>query len=859
MRIELINDAAVQIFGIPREVATGQMLTTLWNMEKDDPGFGLAKQVLSSQEPFHYEWHTDNLGARRWFDVTLRPFGDAGLAALYRETTEKKRQMIRLEEQHAFYEELIRQSPLRKTVLRPMRNEAGEIEDFFCDYANFGAEIDDSHRNLPPFAEAPLGKTVLELLPQVKQTPIWNFYCQLAESGIAAATELHYDADQTDTIAEVSGKRLADGRILVSFADVSQSRRTARELDTERARLTAVLEHIQLGVTVFEAVRDTAGELKDLRLVRRNEMALRLSRIPAEGYQPGALLSELMPPELSENVQTMLDVVRTGQPLVHELYQPHLKKWISSHVVKHGDGLLSTIQDITEHRSTSQKIEEGARLLNAVLDSSPMAVVVYKAVRDTDNVIGDFQPIIANRLALEISGFELEHFLNLSFFQRNPHQRVELLPQLSAIIEKRETRQIEHLVPGTARWVRSITMPFGDGFIATSQDITDHKKQSALIEEQAELFNGVLRSLQNGLSIFRIIRNESGGLEDLEYLEIAESVEHDTGKSREEIIGQRIRTLFPGIETTDYWTAYQKVAVTGEAASFETHFTLPGYDNYLLNWVTAIGEDKLVSVYYLINDLKQAQRELEHTVQELKRSNEDLEQFASIASHDLQEPLRKVQSFGAMLESRYAETLGEDGKDLLQRMQSAAGRMRNLVTGLLAFARLSGDEDVPLAPVDPNMLLADIINDLDQTAASKDGRVNIPERLPFVLGIEGQLRHLFHNLLTNSLKFHKEDVAPVVSITQRPLDPEDIAGLSPLVNPADYVRIEVTDNGIGFEPEYAEKIFGLFERLHGMNKYQGTGLGLSICRRVADRHEGTIRAVSAAGEGATFIVLLRKA
>ncbi len=620
--------------------------------------------------------------------------------------------------------------------------------------------------------------------------------------------------------------------------------------------LDAVLQTAQVGLTVFEAVRDEEGILKDLRVALRNELALEFSRIPAEKYVVGALLGQLMPKELNESFERLLEVVRTGKPLMSELYQPHLDKWIAIRVNKYGDGLLSAIQDISEQKRQQEKLMLSARTLEGILQASPHAVLVFEAIRDERGMVKDFRIIRYNQRAVAATGMTAEALGTTTLFSCMPSVR-ERLPQYLAVMETGEQETYEFFNEKLGLWRRITNTPLGDGFVMTMENITEQKEQSRIIEEQAQLFQGVLRSLQNGLTIYRIIRNDGGELEDLEYLEVADSVLRDTGKTREEILGCRLRTLYPGIETTDYWAAYIKVAHTGEHASFETHFTLPGYDNFLMNWVTPLGSDKLVNVYYIVNDLKQVQRQLEYTVHELSRSNEDLEQFASIASHDLQEPLRKVQSFGAMLEHRFGEVLGESGRDLLGRMTSAAGRMRNLVTGLLAFARLSGDENVPLRPVDLNTLMVEIISDVDQMAA--DGTITIANRLPFTLGIESQLRHLFQNLLTNALKFRKPDVAPLVTITSGPLLGGDSKRLAPLVNPADYLRIEVRDNGIGFEPDYSEKIFGLFERLHGLNEYQGTGLGLSISRRVAERHEGVIWAEGRPGEGATFIILLQKA
>jgi signal transduction histidine kinase len=982
LRIVTMNDAAVQIFGAPRELAVGSLLSNLWPLDKEEEGWLRCIEVLNTGQPQQYEWETQGLGAQKWFEVLLRDF-NGNIAASYHDITERKQNLISLQAQQRFYEELLHHGFSRNAVLTPMYNAAGDIENFRYDFANYGPGTNDSFRQLPVATVSPEGKLLSDISP-ISVDQFQEFLRALIDTGYNAGKVFTYTcSDGTEAEMEINGKRLSDGRLLVNMSDVGEVQRLASALDKEKSDLDAVLQSVPVGITAFESVRDDDGELKDLRLVRRNDLALALSRIAEDKYTPGALISDLMPKELFEHFDHMLDVVRTGEQLVHELHQPHIDKWILSRAIPHGDGILSTIQDITEikrygqqmsqqahllegvleaspngitvfeairdeagivqdfrivhandkvieisgsswednmrltfferlpqqrsqlprlidlmeHKLTDQTEEfipetgswvvttltplgDGfvatvqdvtaqkkqqeevvgtARLLNAVLDSSPMAVVVYEPKRNSEGEIIDFVPIIANKQALDIAAFSQEDFMSLSLLDRNRGREQDLLPVLISVVTEQKAQIHEHLVPSSGRWVRSITTPFGEGFIATSQDITEHKEQRRIIEEQAELFSGVLSSLQNGLSVLQIIRKEDGELADVKYIEVADSVVNDTGISREETIGQSMLERFPGMEHTDYWKAYETVARTGKPVHFETHFTLEGFDNYLLNWVTPIGNDKLVSVYYIINDLKKAQKELEHTVHELRHSNEDLEQFASIASHDLQEPLRKVQSFGAMLESRYSDALGESGRDLVNRMQGAAGRMRNLVTGLLSFARLSGDEHLPLAPVDLHTLMVDIIADLDHSIDPVENEINIPARLPFVLGIEGQLRHLFHNLLTNALKFRKPGLAPIIEVSFGSLQDNDATRLSPLAHPEQYLRLEVADNGIGFDPEFSDRIFGLFERLHGLSEYQGTGLGLSICRRVAERHEGTIWAEGRPGEGATFVVLLRRA
>ena len=227
---------------------------------------------------------------------------------------------------------------------------------------------------------------------------------------------------------------------------------------------------------------------------------------------------------------------------------------------------------------------------------------------------------------------------------------------------------------------------------------------------------------------------------------------------------------------------------------------------------------------------------------ELKRSNTELEVFASVAAHDLQEPLRKIRTFGQRLEERYGAALGEGGIDYLHRLQASAERMQRLIDDLLTYARVS-TRGHPFERVDLDSVLRDVANDLDARLELSGGRLEIGD-LPTVDGDPVQLRQAFQNLLGNALKFAAADRPPVVTI-------EAVSDRRPGVT-----TIQVRDNGIGFLPEYAERIFEPFERLHGRSEFDGTGIGLAIVRRIVERHGGTIVADSRPDDGARFLLSL---
>lgn len=259
--------------------------------------------------------------------------------------------------------------------------------------------------------------------------------------------------------------------------------------------------------------------------------------------------------------------------------------------------------------------------------------------------------------------------------------------------------------------------------------------------------------------------------------------------------------------------------------------------------VVATEADLLHSRKTLEHRVAERTRELEELNEALLHSNHELEQFASVASHDLQEPLRKIQAFGDRLESRYGDQLEAKGRQYVERMKSAAGRMRKLIDDLLSFSRVTTKAQ-PFEAVDLAELANEVVGDLEERINVSGGRVEIGE-LPAIDADPTQMRQLLQNLIGNGLKFHKPDVPPVVRVDAQ-LDGDAEATC----------ELRVRDNGIGFDCAYLDRIFEVFQRLHGRQEYAGTGMGLAICRKIVLRHGGDITARSAPDEGATFIVHL---
>ena len=300
---------------------------------------------------------------------------------------------------------------------------------------------------------------------------------------------------------------------------------------------------------------------------------------------------------------------------------------------------------------------------------------------------------------------------------------------------------------------------------------------------------------------------------------------------------------------------YMDQVLSGQVVNFELRAKNAEGTNCWLQatYVPDFDEDQRIKGFFsLVNDISQGkitEKRLRSQTEELARSNGELEQFAHIASHDLQEPLRKVQAFSDRLRSRAANLLGPQELEYLDRMHKATNRMQTLIQDLLAFSRV-GTKPQPFQSLDLQHIVAEVLTDLETLIARVGASVEY-DQLPIIEGDPTQIRQLFQNLIGNALKFHKIDSVPHVRIFCTP---------SPIPNTSTdnlpVYRIGVQDDGIGFEQQYADRIFGVFQRLHGRDEYEGTGIGLSICKKVVERHGGTISATSSLGNGTTFWITL---
>ena len=419
---------------------------------------------------------------------------------------------------------------------------------------------------------------------------------------------------------------------------------------------------------------------------------------------------------------------------------------------------------------------------------------------------------------------------------------------------------------GTVRWIRLKGTVFFDGnnkplkMVSVVQDITDQKQFSQELSKQVrerteelEKAHQLLLSsnvyLQNIINVFSSALQvlepvvENGEVVDFIYKLTNEAYAAYARKKPEELKGKRVSEFFPGYFATESFKNIKEVAVTGVAKVWENHYAADGLNIYNEMGAVKMNDDIVVHLVDYTS-LKQLQLQLVRNITELERSNENLEEFAHAASHDLKEPIRKIHFFTSQLKDQLGQQLSDAQRQSFERIEKASRRMAKLIDDLLMYSHVS-QHPHEKEQVDLDQAIKRVLEDLELDIKEKEAVIRSGP-LPVVQGYKRQLQQLFQNVISNAIKYSKADVQPVIEVS---------ASLTE-ANEQTYHAITVKDNGIGFENIYSEKIFQMFTRLHGRNEYSGTGVGLSIAKKVTENHGGFIRAESVPGEGTTFYIYL---
>ncbi|MEO6037454.1 MAG: PAS domain-containing protein, partial [Saprospiraceae bacterium] len=506
---------------------------------------------------------------------------------------------------------------------------------------------------------------------------------------------------------------------------------------------------------------------------------------------------------------------------------------------------------VTEAHRLRKELEERTRFAELLVESSVDLIAAYdKELRYT----------VWNQRCVDVLHLKKEDVLGQYVFDVFPTLKGQPITQsLYRALEG----QSEYIPPQPSlisdhyyeNFVQPLLNDAGEvtGVLTITHDVTESYLLRQELEERSRFAETIIES-----SVDMIITYDT----ELRITGWNKKSEEVFQRSKAEVLGHYVQELFPHIIGTERLADLQAV-LAGRTMQYEPHELSPfgmHANLYLLPLKDHGG--RVTGVLSISHDVTDAVRSaaqlatlnasLEEKNQELANTNAELASFSYVASHDLQEPLRKIQAFGSRILTNENERLSETGKDAFRRMQSAADRMQQLIEDLLTYSR-TNTEPGEFATVDLNTILQEAEQEVSEAIQEKTAVIEA-DQLPRARVMTFQFRQLLANLLSNALKYQRPGVSPHIRITWALVPNQEVPQAN--ASAEQYYRIDIHDNGIGFEQQYAERIFELFQRLHGRSEYKGTGIGLAICRKIMQNHHGYLLAEGRPGAGATFTIYL---
>lgn len=602
-----------------------------------------------------------------------------------------------------------------------------------------------------------------------------------------------------------------------------------------------------MGLPVFEALPDAREQgLEELmEMVYRKGETFKANEMPVQLYRNGKF----------EDVY---------QNFVYEPYRN-----------ANGDiiGVLAITIDVTLQVLALKRTEDSEQRIRSIIDSAPFPIGVYTGSGKTI--------AFANRSIMDVWGKGYD-VVGKTYTEILPELENQLIfDQITRVYETGEpfharNQRVDLVVENKLQsyWFNYSFTPLFDaegnvyGVMNTAAEITDLNRAKQKVEESERNLRNIILQAPMATCIYR---GENA------VIEVANNAMFDFwGVSSEDVLGKPLFEAMPDVSKQGYREILAEVRRTGTPyIANEMIATLKRkgvptdvYINFSLDPIRET-DGSITAVLAVAIDVTAqvvARRKIEDVVaertlelatanQNLQRSNAELEQFAYIASHDLQEPLRKVGTFAQMLESTLGGDISEKAKNYLEKINDSTTRMTSLIRDVLSYSQLSHDEQQVFNHVDLNNLVEVIKSDYELLIAQKNATILVSD-LPTILALPQQMSQLFSNLISNALKFSKEDTPVTIEITAEVLRDTNSATVLSSGSQNTFYKIQVKDNGIGFNQDHANKIFNIFQRLHGKTEYTGTGIGLAMCKKIVMNHHGDIYATSQDGEGATFTIIL---
>lgn len=618
-------------------------------------------------------------------------------------------------------------------------------------------------------------------------------------------------------------------------------------------RYNSIIENSVDGILIMDPIYDSQTVIVDFMITHCNRVGCRLAKFPENSI--GKTLLQILPHlHNDEQYQLHKKVVETGKPVQFETTfrtdKGEKYGWFIVSLQKLDEGVLSRFVDITGKKQIEEKIESQANLLKSILDASQQSVLALAAVRNDEGEIIDFTfRNVNNRFAVMVSLSE-DEIIGKSYLRLMDHSPNSELFKLKCHVLNNGLaieKEVYYDEKGNDGWFNIyITRLGNDGVVQTIVDISESKNDKDRLSK-------IINTSRAGIFVFKPVTDESGEIIDFKFELVNKAIEDFFKVSNSFLKDQLVSEPFPFYKSQGLFDYFKHTYQKNVPNTFEFHFN-EEHDLFFNVRTDKMGNELLVT----FNDqtpFKKLEFKLQRSIEELQRSNKSLEEFTSAASHDLKEPIRKINMLLSRLKFRFTNLQENDPFQTFDKLEEAIKRMYLLVDDLLEYSHLS-HENFDLEDIDLNKKLKEVLEDLDLVIEERRAVVKVGA-MPVIKGHKRQMQQLFQNLIVNGIKYTPQDAIPEVTITSAMVKGFQTGmALSEAQANSFYHSITVSDKGIGFNQKDAEKIFRVFERLHGNHQYKGSGVGLAIARRVVENHNGFIKAQSVPGQGATFIIYL---
>ncbi len=593
------------------------------------------------------------------------------------------------------------------------------------------------------------------------------------------------------------------------------------------------------------------------------------------------LISTFHPDDLFIRNKAVTDAVKNGllkyeARIIHADQSIHWVKVYGKVIfnnLKEPIRMYGMVTDITEQKNFTAELEQkvlertdelkqSRAFLQSLLNTTKNLIASYEAIYDKDKTITDFKIVYCNNEVFAYTNIKQEEIIGRTckevfpnIFSNGVFEKL-VKCVTSGEPDKYEIKSIKNIEP--IYFEASIIRLNKNGVTVTATNITEEKNADLKLENlnkqlifQNELFSHAEESSGQGNYSWNLDTAESTysdnffkllGYNPSEFKTLQEHFKNHIHPDDLEYVMKQIQKILESKEVNEW--EFRMITKNGQSFYAKSTGMI----------ITSSGERLLVGTIQDISQEKEASLQLKQMNINLEKQNEELAAFTYIASHDLQEPLRKIMTFSSRLQDKYKVELPDEAKTYLNKIDESAKRMSKLILDLLEYSRLLNEENL-FIKTDLNQVAQNVLDDFELVIEQKKAVIHC-ENMPAIEAIPLHMNQLFHNILSNALKFSKIDETPIINISASKVTKDDVKKYPPLTEQLSYLEIIISDNGIGFEQKYDQQIFVIFQRLNRREQYDGTGIGLAICKKIVDNHYGIIFVDSKLDEGSTFHIIL---